>query len=278
MSADKIDARSFAQRRSVILNAHDEAGPPTSVAHAAPAAQVAHVLVVDDDTAVRTMIVDYLSDFEYRVSSASNGRQMSDVIARDPIDLLLLDLRLAGEDGLQIARELRARSNVPIIILTGLKEEADRVTSLELGADDYITKPFSPRELLARSRALLRRSQSRESASEALSKVRAYRFADWELNVRLRRLTSPQGGEVSLSIGEFNLLAAFLASPQRVLSRDALLEQSRLHNADVFDRSIDVQVGRLRKKLDANPGVPRLIRTVRGVGYQFAVAVDVVRA
>ena len=243
-----------------------------------PPATVSHVLVVDDDAAVRNMIVDYLGEFEYRVSVAANRKQMIEVIARDPINLLLLDLRLAGEDGLQIARDLRAQSDVPIIVLTGLKNEADRVASLELGADDYITKPFSPRELLARSRALLRRAQVRESASDALAKVRAYSFAGWELNVRLRRLLQPSGEEVSLSIGEFNLLTAFLAAPQRVLTRDALLEQSRLHNADVFDRSIDVQVGRLRKKLCCDGQQPGLIRTVRGVGYEFCVCVEVVRA
>ena len=237
----------------------------------------AHVLAVDDDPSVRQMIADYLGDYEMRVTAVATGREMADVLAREAIDLLVLDLRLSGEDGLQIARQLRERSSLPIIILTARKDEADRVMSLELGADDYLTKPFSPRELLARIRALLRRSRMQESPSDAMTKKRLYRFAGWELNVRLRRLTSPAAQEVAISNGEFNLLVAFLSAPQRVLDREQLLDLTRVHNADVFDRSVDVQVGRLRRKIELDADSPRLILTERGAGYRWAVAVESVR-
>ena len=237
----------------------------------------AHVLAVDDDPSVRQMIADYLGDYEMRVTAVATGREMADVLAREAIDLLVLDLRLSGEDGLQIARQLRERSSLPIIILTARKDEADRVMSLELGADDYLTKPFSPRELLARIRALLRRSRMQESPSEALAKIRLYRFAGWELNVRLRRLTAPTGREVAISNGEFNLLVAFLCAPQRVLDREQLLDRTRVHNAEVFDRSVDVQVGRLRRKIELDADSPQLILTERGAGYRWAVPVESVR-
>jgi len=162
-------------------------------------------------------------------------------------------------------------------MLTGRKDEADRVMGLELGADDYITKPFSPRELLARIRALLRRSRTHKTVAEGLSRIRAYRFAGWELNVRLRRLKSPQGEVVSTTNSEFNLLVAFLAAPQRVLSREHLLELSRLHNDEVYDRSVDVQVGRLRKKIESKGNRSPLIRTERGAGYVFTAPVETVR-
>ena len=238
----------------------------------------AHIIAVDDDPTVRQMIVDYLGDNDIRVTALASGRQIADVMARDTIDLVVLDLRLPGEDGMDIARKLREDSaGLPIIMLTGRKDEADRVMGLELGADDYLTKPFSPRELLARIRALLRRSRAQQTVADGLQKVRAYRFAGWELNVRLRRLTAPGGGNVRLTNTEFNLLAAFLASPERVLSRDQLLGLSRLHNDEVYDRSIDTQVGRLRKKLEPPGATTKLIRTERGVGYVFTVAVEIVR-
>jgi DNA-binding response OmpR family regulator len=238
----------------------------------------AHVLALDDDPSVRQMIADYLSDNQVRVTTLASGREIADVMAREMIDLLVLDLRLPGEDGMQIARKLREESDVPIIMLTGRKDEADRVMGLELGADDYLTKPFSPRELLARIRALLRRSRAQETVADGLTRIRAYRFADWELNVRLRRLTTPTGVNVVLTNSEFNLLAAFLAAPQRVLSREQLLSLSRLHNDEVYDRSIDVQVGRLRKKLMTMGGARgELIRTERGAGYVFVAAVETVR-
>jgi DNA-binding response OmpR family regulator len=238
----------------------------------------AHILAVDDDPSVRQMIADYLSDNDIRVTALPSAKQIGEVMGRDTIDLVVLDLRLPGEDGMEIARKLREQSaGLPIIMLTGRKDEADRVMGLELGADDYLTKPFSPRELLARIRALLRRSRAQESVADGLQKIRAYRFAGWELNVRLRRLTPPGGGNVPLTNAEFNLLAAFLAAPQRVLSRDQLLSFSRLHNDEVYDRSIDTQVVRLRKKIEPQGSKAQLIRTERGAGYLFTVAVEIVR-
>ncbi len=236
-----------------------------------------HVLAVDDEPSVCQMIVDYLSDNDIRVTAIGSGRGIDDVMAREMIDLVILDLKLPGEDGTQIARRLREASGIPIIMLTGRKDEADRVMGLELGADDYLTKPFSPRELLARIRALLRRSRAQETVADGLARIRAYRFAGWELKVRLRQLKSPAGETVTLTNSEFNLLAAFLAAPLRVLSREQLLDLSRLHNDEVYDRSIDVQVGRLRRKLESNGARTQVIRTERGAGYVFIVDVETVR-
>jgi len=236
-----------------------------------------HILAIDDDPSMRQMIADYLADNDILVTVAESGKEIAEIMARDTIDLLILDLKLPGEDGMQIARRLRDESDVPIIMLTGRKDEADRVMGLELGADDYLTKPFSPRELLARIRALLRRSRARETVADSLSRIRAYRFAGWELNVRLRRLRSPEGETIPTTNSEFNLLVAFLAAPQRVLSREQLLELSRLHDDEVYDRSIDVQVGRLRRKIELKGSSTPLIRTERGAGYVFTAAVETVR-
>jgi len=236
-----------------------------------------HVLVVDDDPSIRQMVVDYLGDNEMQVTALPSGKEIDRVTGQAMIDLLILDLRLPGENGMDIARRIRAESNMPIIMLTGCKEEADRVMALELGADDYLTKPFSPRELLARIRSLLRRSRAHETVADGLAKIRAYRFAGWELNVRVRRLKSPQGEVTTLRNAEFNLLAAFLASPQRVLSREQLLSMSHLHDGEVYDRAIDTQVGRLRKKLEAHDSGLELIHTERGAGYVLTVPVEVVR-
>jgi DNA-binding response OmpR family regulator len=236
-----------------------------------------HVLAIDDDPSMREMIADYLTDNDIRVTVVGSGKEIAEVMARHTIDLLILDLKLPGEDGMQIARNLRAESDVPIIILTGRRDEADRVMGLELGADDYLTKPFSPRELLARIRALLRRSRAHETVADSLSRIRAYRFAGWELNVRQRRLKSPQGETIPTTNSEFNLLVAFLAAPQRVLSREQLLELSRLHDDEVYDRSVDVQVGRLRKKFELKGARTQLIRTERGAGYVFTAIVEAIR-
>jgi len=236
-----------------------------------------HVLAIDDDPSVRQMIADYLGDNDIQVTVLASGKEIAEVMARVTIDLLILDLKLPGEDGMQIARSLRAESDLPIIMLTGRKDEADRVMGLELGADDYLTKPFSPRELLARIRALLRRSRAHKTVADGLSRIRAYRFAGWELNVRLRRLKSPQGEIVPTTNSEFNLLVAFLAAPQRVLSREQLLELSRLHDDEVYDRSVDVQVGRLRRKIEPKGAGMQLIRTERGAGYVFTAPVETVR-
>ena len=241
-----------------------------------PISSNAHILAIDDDPFIRQFIVDYLG-YDFRVTTLDSGREIPEVMARETIDLLVLDLKLPHEDGMQIARRLREESNIPIIMLTGRKEEADRVMALELGADDYVTKPFSPRELLARIRALLRRARAHENVPDGLAKIRAYQFAGWELNVRLRRLKTPNGETIELTNSEFNLLAAFLAAPQRVLSREQLLNSSRLYNDEVHDRAIDVQVGRLRKKIKLPEMQEHVIRTERGVGYVFTPNVEIVR-
>ena len=240
-------------------------------------ANAPHVLALDDDPAIRAMVSDYLGQNEMRCTAVATGKELAEAMARDTIDLVVLDVRLQGEDGMQIARKLRESSGIPILMLTGRAEEADRVMGLELGADDYLTKPFSPRELLARIRALLRRANAQASVADAIAKVRAYRFEGWELNVGLRRLKDPQGKSIDLTNGEFSLLAAFLSAPKRILSREQLLDLSRLHNAEVYDRSIDVQILRLRRKIEADPAHPKFIVTERGAGYVFDAAVEVVR-
>jgi len=233
-----------------------------------------HILVVDDDPDIRDLLSEYLSNNEMRVSAVASGREMLALFDAQAIDLVLLDLKLPGEDGLQLARALRERATVPIVLLTGKNEEADRVMGLELGADDYVTKPFSPRELLARLRAVLRRYQVQATLPERDNTRRAFRFAGWELNLRTRRLASPAGVSVELSNGEFSLLSALCRSPQRVLTRDQLLSMSRLHEAEVYDRAIDVQIRRLRLKIEADPAQPALIVTERGAGYVLASEVE----
>jgi DNA-binding response OmpR family regulator len=238
------------------------------------AVTAAHILVIDDDRDVRDLIVEYLGKHDMRVSAGASGREMYQAFEREAIDLVLLDLKLPGEDGMQLARALRDRATVPIVLLTGRNEEADRVMGLELGADDYVTKPFSPRELLARVRAVLRRYQVQATLPERDSTRRAFRFAGWELNLRTRRLVSPAGESVELSNGEFSLLSALCRAPQRVLSRDRLLSMSRLHEAEVYDRTIDVQIRRVRLKVESDPAAPELIVTERGAGYRLACDVE----
>ena len=235
-----------------------------------------HILVIDDDPAMRKLMADYLAENELRVSAVATGAEMQQVLAEHAVDLVVLDLRLGAEDGMQLAQKLREESAIPIVMVTGKREEADRVMGLELGADDYIVKPFSTRELLARIRAVLRRYQTAKALLPGRDDTRrAYRFAGWELNVRSRRLTDPEGHRVELSTGEFNLLLAFCAAPFRVLTRDQLLDLSRLHGADeVYDRSIDVQILRLRRKIEANPARPEFIKTERGAGYVFSAPVE----
>jgi DNA-binding response OmpR family regulator len=184
-------------------------------------------------------------------------------------------LRLAGEDGMAIARTLRNSSAIPIVMLTGVRDEADRVMGLELGADDYLTKPFSPRELLARIRTVLRRTKAAGPEHGQPGEIRAYRFARFELNLRTRRLMRGDRTQIDLTNGEFNLLAALLAAPQRILTRDQLLEASRMYDNEVYDRSIDVQVLRLRRKIETDPSEPKFIVTERGVGYTFNAAVEI---
>jgi two-component system, OmpR family, response regulator len=234
-----------------------------------------HILVVDDDPQIRELLEEYLTENALRVSVVSSGQQMAKILADEAIDLVVLDLRLAGEDGMAIARTLREQSAIPIVMLTGVRDEADRVMGLELGADDYLTKPFSPRELLARIRTVLRRTKGAALAQARQQEVRAYRFADFELNLRTRRLKQRDGRPIELTNGEFNLLAALLAAPQRILTRDQILEASRVYDNEVYDRSIDVQVLRLRRKIESDPSQPRFIVTERGVGYTFNSPVEV---
>jgi DNA-binding response OmpR family regulator len=234
-----------------------------------------HVLVVDDDIAVRQLVSEYLAQSDFRVSEAASGAELMGAFRAQVVDLVLLDLRLHREDGMQLLRQLRAESQLPVIILTGRAEEADRVMGLELGADDYLTKPFSPRELLARIRTVLRRTHAGQEIHGA-PVCRAYRLPGWELNLRTRKLSARDGREVALSNGEFNLLAALLATANRVVTRDQLIEMSRRYDNEVYDRAIDVQILRLRRKIESNPAQPQIIVTERGAGYRVGVAVEAV--
>ncbi|MGD0492306.1 MAG: response regulator [Steroidobacteraceae bacterium] len=246
-------------------------GMDTGVAYPAP--RQGHVLVVDEDPESRERVANYLTLNDFRVTPADTGKRMMEILRSERVDLVALELTLRGEDGHQLASRLRETSRVPIIIVTSRAEEADRVMGLELGADDYVTKPFSMRELLARIRAVMRRYRVSESPPEDNHAVRTYHFAGWTLNVPLHTLRSPRGERVPISNGEFGLLVAFLGRPQRVLTRDQLLDLSRLRSTDVYDRAVDVQILRLRRKIEANPARPDLIKTDRGLGYRFCAAV-----
>jgi two-component system, OmpR family, response regulator len=234
---------------------------------------VAHILVVDDQQEVCDVVQEYLTGEGFRVSVAHDGAGMRRVLAQSQIDLVILDLMLPGEDGLSLARSLRSESGIGIIILTGRGETVDRIIGLEMGADDYLSKPFHLRELLARVKSVLRRVRNRTGDAMQLLRVRA-RFAGWNLDLSSRELMSPQGQEVRLTTGEFDLLAAFVNNANQVLTRDRLLDLARNREAGPFDRTIDVQVGRLRRKLEDDPQNPTLIKTVRGSGYIFTPAVE----
>jgi two-component system OmpR family response regulator len=223
------------------------------------------ILLVDDDPDIRQLIGDFLAQHGFRVALAADGAEMDEEIARERPALIVLDLMLPGEDGLAICRRLSAAGRIPVIMLSALGEETDRIVGLELGADDYLPKPCSPRELLARVRAVLRRGDRGEPAAGG-----CYRFAGWSFDPRRRELRKPGGVAMALSSGEFRLLTAFVERPQRVLTRDQLLDVARGPDADVYDRAIDVQVSRLRKKLKGEDGRD-LIVTVRSEGYMFAV-------
>jgi two-component system OmpR family response regulator len=231
-----------------------------------------HVLVVDDDREIRDLLGRFLTKHGYRVTGAPDGKEMRRVLADWNIDLVVLDLMLPGEDGLSLCRDLRAKSQIPVIMLTMMGEETDRIIGLEMGADDYLPKPFNPRELLARMKAVLRRAQC-APATPAAARRKIVRFAGWKLDLGLRRLESPQGLVVDLSAGEFDLLVALVEHPQRVLNRDQLLDLTHGRAEAPFDRSIDMQVSRLRRKIEVDPKEPELIKTVRGGGYIFSAAV-----
>lgn len=234
----------------------------------------AHILVVDDDREIRDLLDKFLVKHGYRVTTAAEGREMKKVLEDSRIDLVVLDLMMPGEDGLTLCRNLRADSQLPVIMLTAMGEETDRIVGLEMGADDYLAKPFNPRELLARIKAVLRRSGAVPALREVKSATELYQFAEWSLDAGKRELTGDNGMMVPMSTGEFDLLLAFLQHPQRVLSRDQLLDLARGRDAAPFDRSIDVQVSRLRKKIEVDPKEPQLIKTVRGGGYVLTVKVE----
>jgi two-component system OmpR family response regulator len=232
-----------------------------------------HILIVDDHREIRELVARVLTQEGFRVSMAADGRAMRKVLADSRIDLILLDLMLPGEDGLSLCRALRAESTVPIIMLTAKGEEVDRVIGLEMGADDYLPKPFGSRELVARIRAVLRRGRMENARIEAAPPPKRYRFDRWVLETESRELLRDDGVTVPLSTGEYDLLLAMVERPQRVLNRDQLLDLARGRSAGAFDRSIDTQVSRLRKKLEHDPVEPRIIKTIWGGGYMFACAV-----
>ncbi len=229
----------------------------------------AHILVVDDHIEIRDLVSRALLKDGFQVSTAANGNAMRQALANNDIDLIVLDLMMPGDDGLTLCREVRARSNIPIIMLTARSDEIDKVVGLELGADDYLGKPFGSRELVARIRAVLRR-KTPGGQQEPAPQPHLYAFERWKLDVDARELIGDDGVSVTLSTGEYDLLMAFAEHPRRVLNRDQLLDLARGRQANLFDRSIDTQVSRLRRKLEINPADPRIIKTVWGGGYLFA--------
>ncbi|MDH6169145.1 two-component system OmpR family response regulator [Variovorax boronicumulans] len=231
-----------------------------------------HIAVLDDEVDITLLLANYLQGHGFRVTQVHNGRALMTLMESDPADLVLLDLGLPGEDGFSIARRMRESWRCGLVIVTGRGDAVDKVVGLEVGADDYVTKPFDLRELVARVKAVLRRLTpepplSAAPAAPAAASADKLRFAGWQLDTAARSLRNPQGEEVTLTGGEFDLLQAFARHPGRVLSRDFLLEQTRGREAAPFDRTIDVQVGRLRKKIEADADDPQLIKSVRGAGY-----------
>ena len=236
-----------------------------------------HLLVVDDDREIRSLVAQFLTKHGYRVTGVRDGAEMMRTLDGARVDLIVLDLMLPGEDGLSLCRRLRAApqtAQTPVIMLTAMGEETDRIVGLEMGADDYLAKPFSPRELLARIKAVLRRVSAPPVAGAPAAAGTVLRFEGWSLDLTKRELRSPDGVLVQLSAGEYDLLVAFVEHPQRVLTRDQLLDLARGRSAVPFDRSIDVQVSRLRRKIEPDPADPTLIKTVRGGGYLFTPTVS----
>jgi DNA-binding response OmpR family regulator len=232
------------------------------------------VLVIDDDVSTHHMLANYLLERNMRLAAASQRQDVIRHFSTGEPDIMLLDICLSQEDGFDLLREIRSRSDVPVIIITGHRgDEIDRVVGLELGADDYVTKPFGLRELVARIHAVLRRQETARNTSKREAERGHYWFGGWHLDRRARRLTDPNGLPVALTKGEYALLTAFLDAPQRPLTREQLLQATRVHE-DIFDRSKDVQILRLRRKLETDPSMPRIIRTEHGVGYTFALPVE----
>ena len=238
----------------------------------APMTSSPHLLIVDDDRGIRDLVSQFLTRHGYRCSTAKNGPEMRDAITAGRIDLVILDLMLPGEDGLSLCRWLRRDYQIPIIMLTAMGEETDRIIGLEMGADDYLAKPFNPRELLARIKAVMRRTSRPPVSDGAPSRIIA--FEGWRLDLSRRQLNAPDGALVELSAGEFDLLVALAERPQRVLTRDQLIDLARGRAATPFDRSVDVQISRLRRKIELDPKNPTLIKTVRSGGYIFSAVVE----
>ncbi len=230
-----------------------------------------HILVVDDDPEIRDLLWQYLGKNGYRVTAVGDGTAMWQALEQTRIDLIVLDVMLPGKDGLELCRDLRTRSAVPVIMLTARGDDMDRILGLEMGADDYLPKPFNPRELLARIKVVLRRAQGLVMAPE--TDAHPMEFAGWHLDPTSRQLRSPEGVVVPLSGSEYRLLHLFLTHPNRVLSRDRLMQLLHGRDAEPFDRSIDVQVGRLRKRLGDTGREPALIKTVRSEGYVLSAQV-----
>jgi DNA-binding response OmpR family regulator len=231
-----------------------------------------NILVVDDDVSMRNLLIDYLSQHAFHISAAENSQQVTRHLMAQATDLVILDLNLGHEDGLQIVRSINAKLDVPIIIITGDRlEEADKVIGLELGATDYITKPFGLRELLARVRAALRERPERKGNNQG----KVYTFNDWKVSTKNRRLRGASGIEIKLTAAEFNLLMAFVKSPGQILSREQLLLATRVYDQEIYDRSIDVLILRLRRKLEEDASCPKYIKTERGIGYIFDADVNV---
>lgn len=228
-----------------------------------------HILVVDDDREIRDLLARFLRKHDFRVDVAADGKDMDLQLATGHFDLIVLDLMLPGEDGLAICRRLRGSHNIPIIMLTALGDEADRIVGLEVGADDYLPKPFNPRELLARMRAVLRRAENFAKPDDG-DKPRRFSFADWTIDIAARELRDPTGAMMSLTSGEFDLLECFINHPQKILNRDQLLDLTKGRAAGPFDRSVDVQLSRLRRKIEEDAKNPRIIKTVRNGGYYLA--------
>ncbi|HEY5828750.1 MAG TPA: response regulator [Hyphomicrobiaceae bacterium] len=233
-----------------------------------------HILIVDDHRELRDLVSRVLAKEGFRISTAADGRAMRQVLADGRIDLILLDLMLPGEDGLSLCRSLRAESKIPIIMLTAKGDEVDRVIGLEMGADDYLPKPFGSRELIARIKAVLRRTADTAAIANPGPPPKQYNFDRWRLDTGARELIRDDGAALPLSTGEYDLLIVFVERPQRVLSRDQLLDLARGRAANALDRSIDTQVSRLRRKLELDPGEPKIIKTVWGGGYMFTPAVS----
>jgi two-component system OmpR family response regulator len=229
-----------------------------------------HLAVLDDEADITQLLASYLAGHGFRVSQVHSGAALMDLMARDAPTLVLLDLGLPGEDGFAIARQLREHWRCGLVIVTGRGDAVDKVVGLEVGADDYVTKPFDLRELVARIKAVLRRLAPAAAAASTppdMASAKRLRFAQWEFDTAARRLLDPKGHEVMLTTGEFDLLNTLLTHPGRVLSRDFLLEHTRGRDSGPFDRTIDVQIGRLRRKIEADPDIPQIIKSVRGAGY-----------